>query len=95
MTGLHDCYAHYTMHVCRSLTFGLLTYFAPNLFCVSRKTVVIANVQVIYLLRLPFDFDTSVSCNMFCLCGLLGPFLFVRHVVSSYIMLALELQGSM
>ena len=34
--------------------------------------------------RLLFDFDTSINYNMFCSCGQLGPFLFARHVVSSY-----------
>ena len=75
--------------------FGLPTYFASSLFLLraicalltevlaarpGRKTLLLANV----LLRLLFDFDTSVNCYMFCSCGLLGSFLFARHVISWY-----------
>ena len=65
-----------SMYVCRSLTFGLPTYFASNLFLltqyicallfggVSRKTVFLANVQRSYICWLLFDFGTSVNCYM-------------------------------
>ena len=45
--------------------------------------------EVVYLLKLLFDFDTSVNCYViFCSCGLFGSFLFARHAVSSYDVLA-------
>ena len=40
--------------------------------------------EVIYLLRLLFDFDTSVAIIMFCLCRLLGSLPFERHIISWY-----------
>ena len=43
-------------------------------------SVLLANA----LLRLLFDFDTSVNCYMFCSSGLLGSFLSEKHVISLY-----------
>ena len=78
------------MHVCRSFTPCLPTYFTSNMFLLraicalltggdSRKTVLLANV----LLRLLFVFDMSLNCYTFCSCGLLDSFLFPRHVINS------------
>ena len=57
-----------------------------SLEVLAAKTVFLANVQrsYNYLLRLLFDFGTSVNCYMFCSCGLLGSFLFARHVISPH-----------
>ena len=80
------------MYVYRSFTCGLLTYFASNFFSevLYYSEVLPARLwfQQIYRghisTQVTVDFDTSVNCFLFCSCGLLGPFLFARHVVSSY-----------
>ena len=84
VTYVHSRLLFFSVRSCDLFCFELV--FLLRAICalftggVSRNTVLLANV----LLRVLFDFDTSVNCYMFCSCGLLGSFPFARHVINSY-----------